>query len=180
MRYFLLAPVVVTTVACGAHVSSTDVQTFRSDALAIAAAASTYSSQAAQMQSVSGCTTVHQGYDSQVRPMIGRMQSLAPEMDSMMGDEQHMGDGDMDCAANAMMAELDAHRSAACASSADMAANEAEAQRHSVAMMQWATHAADRSQELGSLMGMAMGMGGNESSGSHCRHDSDGGYSLDP
>src|SRR5215470_17893357 len=115
MRYSLLVPVVVTTVACGSHVSSTDVQNFSSDALAVAAAASTYGNQAAQIQSVAGCTSLHQGYDSQVRPMIGQMQSLAPEMDSMMGDEQHMSDGDMDCGANAMMAELDAHRGAACA-----------------------------------------------------------------
>ena len=179
MRYSLLVLVVIAT-ACGSHVSPTDIQSFRSDALAVSAAASTYGNQAAQMQSVASCTTLHQGYDSQVRPMVGRMQSLAPNMDSMMGDEQHMGDADMDCAANAMMAELDAHRNAACASSSDMAQNVAEAQRHSGAMMQWAAHEADRSEELGSLMGMAMGMGGNGSSGSHCRHDSDGGYSLHP
>jgi len=180
MRHSLLVLVVVTVAACGSQLSSTEIQNFRSDALAVSTAATTYGNQTAQMQSVASCTSLHQGYDSQVRPLIGQMQSMSSAMDSMMGDEQHMGDADIRCGADAMMVELDAHRAAACASSTDMASNEAEAQRHAAEMVQWATHESDRSQELGSLMGMAMGMGGNGSSGSHCRHDSDGGYSLDP
>ena len=180
MRYSLLLLVVMTAVACGSHVSSTDVQSFRSDALTVSAAASTYGNQAAQMQSVTNCMSLHQQYDSQVRSVIGRMQSVAPEMDSMMADEQHMGDGDMGCGADAMMAELDAHRGAACSSSTDMTSNVAEAQRHVALMMEWAAHEASRSQELGSLMGMEMGMGGAGTSTGRCQHHADGTYSLQP
>ena len=180
MRYSLLLLVVMTAVACGSHVSSTDVQSFRSDALTVSAAASTYGNQTAQMQSVTNCMSLHQQYDSQVRSVIGRMQSVAPAMDSMMADEQHMSDGDMGCSADAMMAELDAHRSAACLSSTDMTSNVAEAQRHAALMTEWAAHEESRSQELGSLMGMGMGMSGAGTSTGRCQHHADGTYSLQP
>ena len=176
MRDSLLLLVFLTPVGCGSHLSSTDIQSFRSDALAVSAAASAYGNQTAQMQSVTNCMSLHQAYDSQVRPLIGRMQSMAPAMDSMMTDEQHMSDGDLGCGADAMMAELEAHRTAACASSTDMGSNETEAQRHAGAMMDWAAHEASRSQELGSMMGMS----GAGSSTGRCQHHADGSYSLQP
>ena len=85
----------------------------------------------------------------------------------------------MACSANAMMTELDHHQSAACQSTVDMGADEAEAQRHAGAMTEWANHAANRSHDLGSMMGMGM-MGGAGSTTGHCVHNADGSYTLSP
>jgi hypothetical protein len=86
----------------------------------------------------------------------------------------------MGCAANAMMAELDRHQTAACASTTDMAPNEGEAQQHVAAMTQWASHEMARSHDLASMAGMGMGNMGSGTAGGHCVHNVDGSYTLQP
>ena len=180
MRYSFLFLAAVLA-ACGSQHSfdPATVQTFNTAALTVSNAASTYAGQTANLPSAGTCTSLHQAYDSNVRPTISQMQGVGPEMDSMMGEEGHMGDADMACSANAMMTELDHHQSAGCQSSTDMGADESKAQRHAAAMTQWANHAANRSHDLGSMMRMSM-MGGAGSATGHCIHNSDGSYTLQP
>jgi hypothetical protein len=164
-------------------VSQADIQAFRGDAQVVSAAATSYGTQAAAMTSITACNTTQGAYDDQVRPMIGRMQGMGTSMDEMMGSMNHMGDGDMECTANAMMAELDRHGAAACASATDMAPNVAEAQAHVAAMTRWATHQMERAGDMGSMMGMSGMMGGAGGTGTatgHCVRNSDGSYTFQP
>jgi hypothetical protein len=177
----LALPVVLA--ACGGMSSGVDagqIQAFSSTALAVSSAATTYGNQAATMTSASTCAADQSAYDGQVRPMVARMQGMAPAMDDMMGSMNHMADGDMACAAAAMMAELDRHGAVACVSTSDMGPNVAEAGQHVAAMTQWADHQAERAHEMGSMMGMSGMMGGTGGTvpTGHCVQAADGSYHL--
>jgi hypothetical protein len=172
------------TAACGgttSGVASTEVETFNAAAQGVSTAAASYGAQAAAMTSAATCNGAQTAYDSQVRPMIDQMRTMGPAMDGTMGSMGHRADADMECAANAMMAELDRHGAVACASVTDMTPNKAEAQQHVATMTQWANHQMARSNEMGSMMGMGMGgMGGGGMTTGHCVHDPDGSYSMQP
>ncbi len=170
--------------ACGGSTSgitSADVQRFNATAQEVATTAATYGAQAGGMTDAASCSTAQSGYDAQVRPMVGNLQSMGGGMDGEMGSMHRASDADMACAANAMMAELDRHRSVACASTVDMTPNKAEAQQHVAAMTQWADHEMARSAEMGSMMGMGMGgMGGAGTTTGHCVRNADGSYTMQP
>jgi hypothetical protein len=146
----------------------------------VASAASAYDTQAAGMANAAACATDEVQYDGQVRPDVVQMQAMGPHMDQMMMDSLgDAADADMACAADAMMAELDHHRSMACASAADMAPNMDEAHRHATAMAQWADHEMARTSAMGSMMGGGMGgMPGGGMSTGHCVKNGDGSYSM--
>jgi hypothetical protein len=164
-------------------VSQAEIQAFRGDAQVISSAATAYGTEAASMTSSSTCIAAQGAYDGQVRPVVGRMQGMGVSMDEMMGSMNHMADGDMECGANAMMAELDRHRAAACASTSDMAPNVAEARLHVATMTRWATHEMERAGDMVSMMGTSGMMGGAAGTGSatgHCVRNSDGSYTFQP
>jgi hypothetical protein len=181
---FLLLGLPLGLAACGGNMGldSSQVQAFATTAQAISTSASGYAAQATTMTSASTCASLQDAYDSQVRPMVGSMQGMAGEMDEMMGSMNHMADGDMQCGAGAMMAELDRHMAAACASPTDMSPNVAEARQHATVMVQWADHQAARAHEMGSMMGMSGMMGGSGTGASswtgHCVHGADGSYTI--
>jgi hypothetical protein len=184
MRYALLSLAVVMT-ACGgtSGTDSTEIRNFGNTAQLVSAAATDYGTRAAVMTSVASCTGAQDAYDGQARPLVGRMQSMGPSMDALMGSMNHMADEDMACSAGAMMAELDRHRSAACLSSADMAPNVTEAEQHVARMNQWTTHELGRSHDMASMMGSSGMMGGSGGSGTttgHCVHGADGSYTFQP
>lgn len=150
-------------------------------ALAVSSAATTYDAQAAGMGNASACAADEDQYDGQVRPKVGQMQTMGPQMDEMMGSLGDAADADMACAADAMMAELDHHRSMACASATDMGPNVEEAHRHATAMTQWADHEMVRTSAMGSGSRMGGGMGGMTGGGmstGHCVKNGDGSYSM--
>ncbi len=185
-RLFLLGlPLGLT--ACGgtSGVDSSQVQAFASTSQAVAASAASYATQATTMTSASSCSGMQAAYDSQVRPKVASLQEMGPSMDEMMGSMNHMADADMQCGANAMMAELDRHRATACASPTDMAPNVAEAQQHASTMIQWADHQSSRAHEMGGMMAMSGMTGGSSGSGTtastgHCVHGSDGSFTIQP
>jgi hypothetical protein len=168
--------------ACGGStsgVSTADVQRFDTVSLQVGTTVTTYGTQAASMQDVVACDSLQATYDGEVRPMVGVLMSMGGRMDHQMDGMGHMSDGDMGCSADAMQAELDRHRGAAC-TSADVTVDRAEAARHVAAMGQWAAHEAARAQETGSMMGM-MGMGGTGGSvAGHCVHGADGTFTFQP
>ncbi len=173
--------------ACGgmSGFDSSQVQALASTSQAVASSATSYATQAATMTSATSCSSMQGAYDSQVRPMVASMQGMGPGMDEMMGSMNHMADADMECGANAMMAELDRHRAMACTSSTDMAPNVQEAGQHATAMTQWASHQVARAHEMGSMMGMGGMMGGSGGSGTtsstgRCVHGADGSYTIQP
>ena len=181
----LLLGIPVALAACGgtSGFDSSQVQALASASQAVAASAQSYATQATTMTSASSCAGMQGAYDSQVRPVVGSMQGMGPSMDEMMGSMNHMADADMDCGANAMMAELDRHRAVACSSPTDMAPNVAEARQHADAMTAWADHQAVRAHEMGSMMGMSGMMGGSGGTGTsastgHCVHGQDGSYTI--
>lgn len=148
----------------------------------VAGAASAYDTRAAGMASVAVCASDEDQYDGQVRPEVEQMQAMGPHMDQMMmGSLGDAADADMACAADAMMAELDHHRSMACASTTDMAPNMDEAHRHATAMAQWTDHEMVRTSAMGSGSRMGGGMGGMPGGGmstGHCVKNQDGSYSM--
>jgi hypothetical protein len=182
MRRILLAfPIALA--ACGGSTSGLDpaeIQSFNTNAQAVSSAAATYETQAATMTSATTCAADQNAYDSQVRPLVGQMQGMGASMDAMMGSMNHLNAEDMGCAANAMMAELDRHRTAACASTTDMTPNKAEAQQHVATMTQWASHEMGRSHDLASMVGMGMGTMGSGTTNGHCVHNADGSYTFQP
>jgi hypothetical protein len=146
-------------------------------------AATSYGAQAEGMTDVTSCSSAEATYESQVRPMISRMQSMGPTMDQMMSSLGQATDADMACGAGAMMAELDRHHAAACASATDMGPNKTEAQHHVAMMTEWADHQVVRSYAMGSMMGSgmgSMGMGGSGMTTGHCVQNPDGTYSMQP
>jgi hypothetical protein len=163
---------VLTGAACGGSgtpSSSTDVQALNTLAQDVSTAASAYGAQAGGMTDLPGCNAGEAGYDGQVRPMIAQMEGMGPAMDQMMSSLGHAGDADMVCSAHAMMAELDRHHAAACASTTDMGPNRTEAQHHVDAMKEWADHQLVRSHDMGTMMGSGMGgMGGGGMTTGHC------------
>lgn len=170
------------TAACGGSsdtsggASTADVQTFHTTSEAVAAAAESYGAAGASMPDVQTCGANESRYDAQVRPMVEQMRALAGGMDHEMMSMGQAGRADILCAADAMAAELDHHRSVACASLADMAPNRAEASHHAQAMTAWADHQRVRSEQMGSMMGMG-GMGPGGQTGT-CQRNADGSFTL--
>ena len=183
MRHAVLV-LAAAAAACGGSttaLSTADIQAFNTAGLNVSTAAATYGSQAAAMTDSPSCSSAEAAYDSQVRPSVSQMQGLGTAMDEEMGSMGHMSDADMECAANAMMAELDRHKGVACASTTDMTPNKAEAQQHVTTMTQWANHQLSRSHDMGSMMGMGMGgMSGGGMTTGHCVHNADGSYTYQP
>jgi hypothetical protein len=153
-----------------------DVQAYAGLARQISGAAAAYGTADDAASDVPSCQSAHAAYDANVRPMVDRMRAMSGDMDREMEMMGHGDEADMTCGADGMMAELDRHRTAAC-TSADMAANHAEADRHATAMGQWAEHQRMRSEEMGGMMGMG-GMGG--SGPATCHRSDDGTYTLGP
>lgn len=178
-----LVVVALLLAACGSS-SGPDtavIQSFNTASQIVSGAVTAYGVQAAAMTSLASCGDAQGNYDAQARPMVAEMQGMGPMMDSMMGSMGHMDEGDMTCSANAMLAELNRHRAVACASTTDMAPNQAEARQHVASMSRWADHAMNRSRDLGSMAGMGMGgMMGSGTTTGRCVHGTDGTYTLQP
>jgi hypothetical protein len=198
----IIAVLALAVAACGGASGSSSngnlakVEQLNTLAQDVSTTATTYGTQAGGMTDGTTCTGDETTYDGQVRPMIDEMQAMGPAMDQMMGSLGRSGDADMSCAAAAMMAELDRHRAAACASTTDMGPNMTEAQQHVAAMKGWADHQLVRSYDMGTMMGsgtgsgMGGGMGGGGMGGGgmggggmatgHCVRNQDGTYTLQP
>jgi hypothetical protein len=175
----VLSVVVAAAVAAGCGDSTRDrpdVQAYAGLARQISASAAAYGTADDATSDVAGCQSGHAAYDANVRPMVERMRAMSGDMDREMGMMGRAGEADMTCGADAMTAELDRHRTAAC-TSADMAANHAEADRDAAAMQAWAEHQRMRSEEMGGMMGMG-GMGG--AAPAACHRSDDGTYTLGP
>jgi hypothetical protein len=182
-RLALAVAFAATATACGGSSGTTSPDPRRFSALSqqVATTAASYGAQASGMASAAACSADESTYDGQVRPMVTELQGMGPAMDDRMGSMTRGSDADMDCAANAMLAELDRHRAAACGSPTDMGPNRAEAQQHVAAMTQWADHEMARSAEMGDMMGSGMGgMGGAGATTGHCVRDADGTYRMQP
>jgi hypothetical protein len=102
--------------------------------------------------SVASCTSRHQRYDAEVRPLISGMVELASSLDGYLSQHGGTASADYGCMAAIMMDELDYHRSVACASS-DLATIETEAARHVAAMTEYSAHLWERCQEVMSSLG---------------------------
>ena len=163
--------------------SGADAQALNALAQDVSSTAAAYAGKAASMADEGTCTADETQYDAQVRPMIDEMKTMGPTMDHWMSSLGRSSDADMACAAQAMAAELDRHRGAACASLTDMGPNELEAQQHVATMTQWADHQMVRSYSMGSATGMGVsggGMGGAGMTTGHCLRSADGSYTLGP
>jgi len=183
-RYAFLA-LALALAACGGSTSglnSAEIQAFNTAAQGISAAAATYGTQAAAMTNAGTCSNAQATYANQVQPMLAQTKTMGTAMDKQMGSMGHMADGDMECAANAMEAELARHGGVACASATDMTPNKTEAAQHVATMELWANHQMVRSNAMSSMMEMGMmgGMNGGSGSTGHCVHNADGSYTFQP
>lgn len=162
-------------IACGSsHMETVDVQSFHSTAQAISIAVTAYGSSAAGTSDGTSCASAESSYEAQVGPLMQHMHGLAGAMDARMSSMGHMASADMTCAADAMTAELGRHRGTACGP--DLLADKAEAASHVQAMTAWSDHQRIRSEQMGSMMGMAtMGPGGTTGT---CQHNPDGSFTM--
>lgn len=151
------------------------VQGFHALARDIATAATAYGAAAATMSDLAACSPAETAYDGQVRPIVQQMRVLARDMDATMGSLGQAPLGDMSCGSDALLAELDRHRAAACGS--DLSAAKAEAARHVQTMTSWTEHQRIRSEQMGALMdaGSTMGTGGTTGT---CQRDGDGTFAA--
>lgn len=144
--------------ACGGSTSSSgtmgtgatgsDITTYQQLATSTRSAATSYrASMTGADVTPASCQVIHDRYDGQVRPWLSQMMQMAREMDDFMDAHDGTTAADMSCVSAAMMDELDHHRSTACAF-ADLSADQAEAARHSGAMVSYSDHMFDRSGEM--------------------------------
>lgn len=146
---------VVLVAACGGTsnssnatpASSSEVVQYKQLALQVQSAAGTYGQTMAGIPTLAACQRLEVQYDGQVRPWISQMMGMSGGMDSLVSDHDGAMNADMGCDADAMMRELDSHRSMACAS-ADMATDRTEAARHVQAMTGYASHGVQRCDEM--------------------------------
>lgn len=150
--------VVALVAACGGSTSSdgtagngasgSDIATYQQLATDTRSAASSYRmSMMATDVTPASCQAIHDHYDGQVRPWLSRMMQMSPGMDDFMDAHDGTMAADMSCVSAAMMDELDHHRATAC-TFADVSADQAEAVRHSGAMVGYSGHCFDRSGEM--------------------------------
>lgn len=159
MRNAAVVVLAAALAACSAdRMRDPGVDAFRAQALAVEGAVAAYEADAAAIPDAAACADAHSGYDAQVRPMLERMQEMAAAMDDHMAEMGRAGDADMACAARQLMAELDRHAAAACASQDDMGPNVAEVGAHAGTMAGWTGHERARCDELGGMMGDGSGM----------------------
>ena len=117
----------------------------------------THRSNAAGAETVNACVAEHTRYDAEVRPLLERMKADSGGMDGCMMQMGKSGDADLSATCGSMMAELDGHKTHACAS-ADAAVDKNEAARHCDAMDTWLASAKNRASYLaGSMGGMSGG-----------------------
>jgi hypothetical protein len=156
--------------------TDTNVMGVQAGALQLAAAASAYGTAAAAMADVAACRSEAAAYDDVVRPMVQQMRAIAAAVDRRMMSMGQASSADVQCGADAMLWELDRHRSLACAA-ADMGPNRTEALGHAQAMTEWADHQRVRSEEMGSMMGVGGMMPGGGATGT-CQRNEDGSYTT--
>ncbi len=184
MQFRMAALLALLASGCGSNMSHTnaDVQAYQALALGVSSGVQSYRSQAAAMADLASCNGAASQYDAQVRPMVQRMEDMSGSMDTMMDSQGRGSHGDMGCMSAAMRAELDEHKTMACAS-ADMAANQAEATRHADSMEGYAAHQQARAEEMMSMMGGGMMSGGSGTADAGtmggCYRAVDGGYMMD-
>ena len=79
------------------------------------------------------CQAEHLRYDGEARPLVERMRMMAGDMDACMRAMGHEDQMDFATTCQELKAELDRHKSSACAST-DPAVNRTEAARHADGM----------------------------------------------
>ncbi|MHB8875645.1 MAG: hypothetical protein ACYC8T_18320 [Myxococcaceae bacterium] len=150
MNRFALLLTCALAAGCGPGMPATDpaaYQKLTQDSLAMV---EMHRTNAAAM-TMSTCTTEHDRYDAEMRPMIDSLKAKSGGMDTCMKDMGKPADADLAAGCTSMMAELDSHKTAACASM-DLAAQKTEATRHCDAMKTWLDTAKARASYLQSPM----------------------------
>lgn len=90
-----------------------------------------------------GCSAAHDAYDAQVRPWLSDMVQRSGAMDDLIVAHDGAGYADMGCVTSAMMADLDAHRLAAC-TFGTLSEDRAESYRHADVIASYGAHVYDR------------------------------------
>ncbi len=145
----------VAAVACGGRSTSGTADTaaiaaYQGLSADVQSAASAYGAAIdAPAMSTGGCPALHDAYDAQVRPWVSGMVQGAGAMDAYLDAHGGAAYADMSCVANAMRAELDAHRAIACTFTT-LADDQAEVARHAGVMTSYAAHVSGR---CGTMMG---------------------------
>ena len=137
----------------------------------IGASTEAYGARAALMTSSTACRAARSDHEDRVRPAIEGMVSLGARVDPWMRARGPSDHADVECAAGAMLAELDRHTDIAC-TAVDLAANRAEAARHVEVLDRWSDLGAARAEEAGAAT--ATSAAGSDGTGPRCVRFSDG------
>ena len=142
--------------ACGSSTSTTapDVVAYKQLAQQLEVSVSSYRDAGTSVPTVTDCMSVHNNYDSHVRPLVHQMLSMSTGMDNCMIGFGDSTDANFQATCDSMVSELDHHAQTACQSST-LSQDWAETQRHCDAMDSFVQH--ELSGE-GTLAGMMDGM----------------------
>jgi hypothetical protein len=127
---------------------ASDLTTFENSTTTAQAAVTSYEqSMGRDDLTVAMCRSLHDAYDAQVRPLVSQLILMAREMDDEMVAHGGLSSADIACVAASMLAELDQHRAVSC-TWAEITHDQAEAVRHSRAMISFGVHISDRAGEI--------------------------------
>jgi hypothetical protein len=173
--------VVAGSVACGgATTSPTGTAAVRSTAASyqsvgqdMSTAVTQYQAATTSLPDVATCQAAEAAYETNIGPMIQRMQTLSGTMDHYMSGAMGTATADMDCVAAAMAAEYARHQGIAC--TADVTADRTEAAGHATMMAGWIDHQRVRYEQMGEAMGITPSTSDTTWA---CVHNSDGTFTM--
>lgn len=140
----------------------------------VASTVARYEGDTASMPDDTACQTAHAAYADHMATVLERMREMSTAMDRHMEDYEHAVPADLDCVAEAMVAEFARHHAAACAAT-EIEADVTEAAHHVRSMTSLVEHQRVRYESAGSIMGM---MGSPGSSTWTCERNADGSFTI--
>jgi hypothetical protein len=166
--------------ACGAGAGTDDgelaaLQDFQAVGAELSTVVATYGTAAAALADPAECAPLHAGYADHAGRLAARMREAGEAMERHMASHGSMGPGDTTCGADAVLAELERHRAAAC-TGPDVDADGQEAARHVATMAALMEHQRVRYEEAGARMGM---MGPSGDGTFTCERREDGSFEMD-
>lgn len=154
MRTYLAVGFAAALTACAGsdstRTSGMDATAYRSTALQLSSAATSYDTATSTMTTPAECTDALQQHLSQLQPVAQQMGQLAGPMDGAMESMGRMTDADMECGFTVMQQQLRQYAAGACSAS-DMAANREAARQHVATLQALSNHMQMRADEVSQL-----------------------------
>ncbi len=175
----LVAAGALVAAGCGGGTAETSsdvaaMQAYQALGQDVSSTVATYQADTAALPDDAACEAAYEKYEAPIAAMLGRMAEMSAMMDRYLAEYFFAAPPDMACVAEAMLAEFERHRGAACAAP-DAPADEAEAAEHVAAMTAFVNHQRARYENVCSMMGM---MDAPAESTWTCLKNADGSFTI--